>query len=158
MESKQGLNNVQRKMLDEIYTEQFEALAKPILQERAEGLKRLKLEVLKEEMEKKPVKDVLAKLTAARDAYQSASSYLLEHGLRISGYSRSSRDEDQLEFASSYDSVRHPKIAKYEQETRVIEERLATKKKEIRARVYGMDTTYAEVEKEITKELESITN
>lgn len=154
MEKKEGLNNVQRKMLDEIYTEQFEKLAEPIIRERREGLKRIKIAILKKESEKKPVKDVLAKAAAAREAYQAAAGYLVENGLRIKDFS--SRDEYSLDFASSYDSLTHPEIAEYETETRAIEERLATKKKEIRARIYGMDTTYSQVEEEINRELASI--
>ena len=152
MEKKTGLNNVQRKMLDEIYTEQFDKVTAPILQKRAEGLAKLKNEVLAEEAGKAPLKTAFAKINAAREAYESVEKYLQEQGLKFSAYRY--RDREGLEF-NTYSGIRHPKIAKYEDATREIEVKLANKKKEIRARIYGMDTTYEEVEKEISKEIAS---
>ena len=56
----------------------------------------------------------------------------------------------------SYDCVDYPAIRKFKEETYKIETKLAERKKEIRARIYGMDTTYEAVEKEIEKYISDI--
>lgn len=152
MEKKQGLSNVQRKMLDEIYTEQFDTLAKPIIYERREGRERIVAEIVKQELKTGPLKDVFDKMQAAYSAYEKAKPYLEKNGLKF--YDKP--DKPRLEIANGYSSIRHPKLKKYDDESTKIETRLATKKKEIRARVYGLDATYEEVEREIAKEIAGI--
>lgn len=151
MEKKINLNNVQRKMLDEIYMEQFDTLARPILQERQDGLERLKTEVLKSELEKNPMKSVMEKIRVAEMAVKAAGEYMQKNGLKIED--QNYRSKERILELNTYNGIRHPKILRYEEETHKIEAKLAKKKKEIRARVYGLDATYEQVEKEVSREL-----
>lgn len=154
MNKKEGLSSVQRKMLDEIYTEQFETITEPILRKREVGLDALRTEVLRDEAKKEPMKEVLAACIFAHKAIKKAEKYMEDNGLSLDhGFGR---DEVELRLDNSYRTVTHPRIAEYEEETSNIKISLAKKKKEIRARIYGMDTTYEEVEREIKKEIESI--
>ncbi len=151
MDKKVGLNNVQRRMLDEIYTEQFDKVSSTILNRRREGYQALSRKVLKEEADKAPLKTALVKFAEAYKAAKHIEDYLSDNGLRLDNRIY----EVELE-VSTYSGNTHPKLLKHSEETREIEIDLAKKKKEIRARIYGMDTTYEEVEKEISKEIASI--
>lgn len=138
-------------MLDEIYCEQFEKAVRPILLKRKEGYEALKVKVLKSELSKSPMKDVMKKLGDAYKAVKDVKDYMEENGLRLNN----SLYEQELTI-DSYRYLPNPTLSKYNDETNEIEQSLAKKKKEIRARIYGMDTTFEEVEREISKEIASI--
>lgn len=145
MKEKVGLNNVQRKMLDEIYTEQFDKIAGGILSLRTQEYEKLKLTVLRDERKKEPVKSILEHLESAEKLVEKHKNYFDDNGLR---FDNTIHKNDVT--ISRYDSILHPKLKAYSDKTREIEIDLAKKRKEIRARVYGLNTTYAEVEKEVS--------
>lgn len=153
MEAKKELNNAQRKMLDEIYCEQFDKISKPILGKRAEGLQKLKQEVLKEEIAKDPVKTSLKMLNDATKYIKKHEEHYNKMGLKLSS---SLPTSFSLEFQYGWKAEQHPKIQKYLEETAKIELDLANKKKEIRSRIYGMSTTYEEVDAEIREYIKGI--
>lgn len=144
MEKKTGLNNVQRKMLDEIYSEQFEKKKGAILGKREVEYKILADKVLAEEAKKAPLKEMLTAISVAFKLTEKNSEYMKLHGLNLDNRVY----ENKLEI-NTYGSYNHPSLEKHKVETRRIDQELAEKKKEMRARIYGMDTTYTEVEKEI---------
>ena len=131
-------------MLDEIYTDQFDKIASGILHERANGHSKLKIQVLKDERLKEPAKSILKHLQSACELMEKNKDYFQENGLRL----ENSLYKNDLSM-NSYDG-KHPKLYAYEQKTHEIEVELAKKRKEIRARVYGLNTTYEEVEKEVS--------
>jgi hypothetical protein len=151
METKTNLNNVQRKMLDEVYTAHFQTLAQNILQERNTEYKKLCEKVKEIETKKHKVK-LDAYLKVCKSMCDLDES-LRKEGLRVFRYSSSKPEQIEIEVNEAY---KYPLLAKHKDETRKIEEELSRKKKEIRARIYGMDMTYEQVEKEIAKEIASI--
>lgn len=138
-------------MLDEIYTEQFDKHVEPIFKARQEEQALLRLKVVESESRTPKVKDAIDKIIAAKEAFDGIEKYLERRGMRLSSEPRVAWLE-----INGYGDVRHPALQAHVEETRKIEVDLAKKKKEIRARVYGMDTTYAEVEREVARELASI--
>lgn len=154
MEAKKDLNNQQRKMLDEIYTEQFKKKEQRILEDRREGYQDLHKKVLKKERSSKNVKAVMDAATKFRELVLKHKEEFDEKGLTIDHYYRD--DKFDLKISDSYRSQTHPDLKAYQEETYVIEENLAKVKKEMRARIYGLNTTYEEVDKEIAEILKGL--
>lgn len=155
MEAKKDLNNTQRKMLDEIYTEQFKKKEQKILQDRQDGYRKLQAKVLKDETKSKNIKAILDAAEKFTALYKKHSGELEEKGLKIDNMPY--RDEAfSLKLADRYDNNTHPTLLAYKEETYAIEENLAKVKKEMRAKIYGLNTTYEEVDKEIGEILKGI--
>lgn len=158
MEVQKNLNNIQRKMLDGIYTEEFNTISNAILNKRKEAYEKLKSEIIKEESAKEPVKTLLKKAAEAKQAFAKAVPYMKERGLKLeSHYDYKDWGKLEIKGANSWsDSSVHPKLVEFRAETQRIELELAKKKKEIRAKIHGLNTTYEVVEREIKEELKSL--
>lgn len=154
MKVKTNLNNVQRKMLDEIYSKQFDELARPIMEERQRGLDKLTRKVLRDEQKKDPVKKVLKAWKEAVKLSKQYQTYFEDRGLSLSN---STYSEYELSF-KRYSNHEHPEILKYQAETDRIHAELVNRKKEIRARIFGMETTFEDVDAEIKKYIADITS
>ena len=150
MKPKEGLTAVQRKMLDEIYMEQFEKKADEILHPRKVEFEKLKNEVIDFEYSKGPLKEMIKALEKGYELMEQHKTYFKDNNITLDNYAH----KPKLKFGYGY--VSHPKLVAHEKKTREIEMDLATKKKEIRARIYGMSTSYDEVEKEISQFLSDI--
>lgn len=153
MKEVSGLNNVQRKMLDDIYMEQFDKIEREILEPIKRDFEKLKETVLREEIKKSPIKELYLALEKAHKLYKKNENYLNDNDMAFKeGYGY--KKEPVLEFGYGY--VRHPKIVAFHKKAKEKELELANKRKEIRARIYGLNTTYEEVSKEISAYLSSI--
>lgn len=154
MEPKKDLNNTQRKMLDEVYMEHFDAVAKRILNKRKDEYQKLEEELLKGAQKKysKEISDfnkMCIKMTElSRKIYEESG-----FEIQADGY----RSEIKYNFVIKFRSEsRHPKLQAHEEETDKIRLSLAQKKKEIRSRIYGLDMTYETIDSEIKKEIASL--
>lgn len=152
MEKKTDLNNTQRKMLDEVYMQHFDVVVHNIRDKRKSEYEKLKQSVKKEFMKKYAAK-ISAYEKAAAELWKLDEAMREDGGIRLFRYSSDKPSKVEVEISCSGDI---PTLEKYETETRKIEEELSRKKKEIRARIYGMDMTYEQVESEISRELASI--
>lgn len=157
MEAKKDLNNTQRKMLDEIYTEQFKKKERKILDDRQIGLRKVREKVLKDEAKSKNIKAILDAGNTFTKLVAKHTEELKAKGLKISNLPYRDEGKFELELKDRYnDDIEHPDIVAYKEETWVIEENLAKVKKEMRAKIYGLNTTYEEVDKEIGEILKGI--
>lgn len=154
MEVKKNLNNIQRKMLDQIYTEQFDKRSKAILQDREKGLAELQTKLIKQTLKNKDVKKMIEAGVAFYRLRNELSSTLAESGISVEGYlSR----EPYLTIHGGYRTTNEfPEITEYKAKTREIELNLSEKKKEMRAKIYGVAASYEEVDSEIKELLKDI--
>lgn len=157
MQPKKDLNNVQRKMLDQIYTEQFGKKEQAILATRAKEYDALQIKVLKKESLTPNLKKMLKCGEEYYKLLESNKSYLNENGLYVND-TVSKKPELTLSHSYSYNSSynKHPQLTAHTEETQRISIMLGEKKKEMRARIYGSSVSYDEVEKEITEILKGV--
>lgn len=141
-------------MLDEVYTDQYQKMSSAILDKRSRERKILSQKILNQERKNKDVGNLIEAIEKAQALYKKAVPYLESRGLRI----REVQDVD-FEFNTSYrNDITHPELMHFDDKTNEIEQKLAEKRKEIRARIYGMDTTYSEVEREVSAYLSDVAN
>lgn len=152
MTPKKDLNNVQRKMLDEIYTEQFDKIEHGILKLRVQEYEKLKDKVLETESKKEPLKTMLTHMEAGYKLWKKHEDDLRKMGIRFCDRP----DEPKLRIDYYNEDYTHPLLQAHKEKTHEIELDLAQKRKEIRARVYGMATTYEEVNKEVSEYISTI--
>lgn len=135
-------------MLDEVYMEQFDKLHKIESGKRATQRKDLENKILKEESQKSPIKGLLKSISEACEALKNAEEYLKSRGLSIN-HTSYFNDSHELTFSGRYSDNQHPEMRKFDEESEKLEVEWARRKKEIRARIYGMETTFEVVDKEI---------
>lgn len=157
MEVKKNLNNVQRKMLDQIYSEQFEFKRKSIMDAREAGLKELAKEVQKEVSAQPEVAAFLKAYKALQEQFKAIKPTLETEGVQISG--RFDANEPEVSEPSTYVYASRPensKVAAYNDRTQEISRELNEKKQIIRSAIYGMETDYESVKAEIEAVLSTI--
>lgn len=155
MEAKKDLNNTQRKMLDQIYSEEFEKKAQAILSKRQRDFEALKVKVLGKEKVSKDIKELIAVGKKYYDLLNACKDEMTTKGLNLSN---SIREVPTLSI-SDYrygDNTIHPELQAHKDETATISMQIAEKKKEMRASIYGMATSYTEVSEEVTKILNGV--
>jgi len=155
MEVKKNLNGMQRKMLDEIYTEQFKKREKTILDERERGKSILTDKLLKEFAKDKEVKAYLEAGKKFFELAQKLKPKFDKNGVSTSDYIT------KVPALSVYCGYRNdykvfPELNIYSEETIRIEGVLAEKKREMRAKIYGVEASYEEVDKEIKELLKDV--
>lgn len=144
MEAKKDLNNTQRKMLDEIYTKRFNEKIKPYRSKRHDQLETIRDNALEEAKKSKDVekfRELVAKTKALKDK-------LYQGGISV---------------YDSYDGVvkveiksNHPKVQSFNDETEKTLDTASEAQAEMRTRIYGLNTTYEEVDKEIAQILKGL--
>lgn len=155
MEVKRNLNNVQRKMLDQIYTEQFSQKERAILDKRDKGYEVLKAQILESERKSPANKAVLE---AGKKFYDLLTKNKGQLATKSLGFTQTIHSLPQLEFSYSYGNNGgiHPKLSAYSDETTRLRTELAHKKQEVRARIYGLATTFDEVKREVEAIIKTI--
>lgn len=157
MEAKKNLNNIQRKILDEIYTEQFDKREKFILDNREQELGKLQEKNLKVFAADKEIKKMVGAgelyfemVRKLREKMESKNVTIGETlstcpklGVKTYFYGRS-EDKD------------FPEVARHKKETRAIALTLGEKRKEMRAKIYGVSASYEEVDAEIKEILKDV--
>ena len=156
METKKNLNNTQRKMLDEIYTEQFKKISDGIIEKLKQEENGLKEKIRNDEYKNKLISDFILSNKETKKKYLKMSVYLKENGMSINNIylDREYQCEHNI-VLSTYGNV-HPRLRKFRDKREKMEIELAQKKKEIRGRIYGMSLSYDEIDSEISKYLKNL--
>lgn len=155
MEVKKNLNNIQRKMLDEIYSEQFKAIERESEQKRAKEKAKLEEKLLKDFAKNK---DVKAYLEAGKKFFELAQKLKPEfekNGVRSSDYI-SRPPVLSVEYGYRNDYKVFKELEAFNEETLRIDSTFAQRKREMRAKIYGLNTTYEEAEAEIKELLKDL--
>lgn len=155
MEAKKNLNNTQRKMLDEIYTSQFKKKEQVILKRRDEGMGVLQRAVLKKALTNKQLSPMINSLRKFRELYKTNKEYMDENGFHLTQMYDIGNVKLEVNY-KKYGELGNPELNAYHDETERIRDELETKRREMRARIYGLNVTYEEADKEIYALLESI--
>lgn len=156
MEVKKNLNNQQRKILDSVYTEQFDKVQQAMRDERAKGLAKVQTEVIKRLLKDKDVKKMMDAAATMHQLHRKLQKKLDGEGVYVDNMPS---NETYLKFGRRYyfaDCGTAPEVEEYEKKTREIELQFAEKKKEMRAKIWGASVTYEEAEAEIKELLKDI--
>jgi len=153
MEVKKNLNNVQRKMLDEIYTEQFQKRANLITVDREAGRRLLQTQLLTKEASNKKVKEMLEAGKKFFLLEQELRTELAANGVAVNPtLSR----QPELSINQYRSDGQYKELEDYQKATNAIELALSEKKKEMRAKIYGVAASYEDVDAEIKELLKDI--
>lgn len=155
MEAKKNLNNVQRKMLDEIYSEQFKAIEQATNNQRTKDRQKLEAKLLKDFAKNKDVKAYLEAGKKFFELAQKLKPVFNEKGVNTSDYI-SKAPELSVNYGWRNEYKTFPELEKFNEETIRIEGLFAQRKREMRAKIYGLNTTYEEAEAEIKELLKDI--
>lgn len=156
MEVKKNLNNVQRKMLDTIYLEQFEKREKVIKDERQAGLDKLNEKCLKSFKADKEVKKMLEAGKVYFELQEKLTPKMDAQGVSLTQRMSKTPNLEVRSRFYGYERKEFPEVTAYQEETTRIMLRLSEKKKEMRAMIYGVAASYEEVDKEIKELLKDI--
>ena len=142
MEPKTNLNNTQRKMLDTIMSERINKKVSAYRETRQDARKKLVKSELEKAKKSKEVKEV-------EKLYKDL--IIKEQALKDKGIKVSTKYDGSLEVSlgGRYDDTAPLPIEAFDIETRKMDERISEATTEVRARIYGMDTSYEEVDKEL---------
>ena len=142
MEPKTSLNNTQRKMLDTIFSERIQKKVQAYREKRS--LERAKL--AKSELEKAEKSKEVKELTKIYKDLKARKKALKEKGIKVS---TSYDGSITVELGGRYDDNAPFAIEAFDAETRKTDEKINESTTTVRARIYGMDTSYDEVDKEL---------
>ena len=164
MEAKKGLNNTQRKILEEIYVDKLKSDLKAVKSKRQSERDAFIKSVIDEELKAASVKRVKKALDNLVTTLEKDGWYLEERGIKVNGLPGYRDDGDlsrraakiQLELHSSYGERDNPMIQDYDEETLMVQARYEAANREIRAKIWGLDTSYEEIEKEVQAVLNGI--
>ena len=155
MEVKKNLNNVQRKMLDEIYSEQFKSIRREVLDKREKEYHLLEAKELKAFAKDK---DVKAYLEAGKKFYELRKK--LEPKFQENGIGTNEYISNIPELKTSYGYGtgynRLPALEAHKDETSRLESLFDQRKREMRAKIYGLNATYEEAEAELKELLKDL--
>lgn len=142
MEPKTNLNNTQRKMLDTIFQERIKKKVNLYRERRSEERKKLERQEFEKAKKSKEVKEI----EKLYKQFKTLKSELKNKGIKIS-----TKYDGSLEVSlgGRYDDTAPFSLEVFDAETRKVDEKINEAETEIRARIYGMDTSYEEVDKEL---------
>lgn len=165
METKEkNLNNVQRKMLDKIYSDVMDEKTRDYNNLRSDKRKEL-VKSLTDSVNQK-YKAKLKKLFDAMNIVGSLTAVLNEEG-----YTLKAKRPDGGEFYGSYiedlvksgntpffkvDSNKIPELKAFDEATKESQAKMVDLKNEIRADIYGLQITYSEIRAELDKKIEAL--
>ena len=156
MEAKKDLNNTQRKVLEEIYCEQVTVMLKDYKKSRSAEREKFVVSVIDNIKKTKKGKAVQAAIEKLKNAVEDAEQFFKEQGVNSYTFRDVSGLEIKLDSSYRYDETKNPDIRAFDEETAFTEERYDKVRQEVRAKIWGMNTTYAEIEKEVKSVLESL--
>ena len=129
-------------MLDTIFSERIQKKVQAYRERRS--LERAKL--AKSELEKAEKSKEVKEFIRLRKDFKAREKALKEKGIKIStGYD----DSVKVELAGRYDNNLPFALEAFDAETRKTDEKINESTTEVRARIYGMDTSYEQVDKEL---------
>lgn len=154
MEAKKNLNNQQRKMLDEIYTEQFNIKEQAILDGRAVEYEDLKKSILEREANRRSTKAVIQAGKKFFELLEGYKEELDSRGFNI--YQNYGVREIALRLNERYSATLNSELVAHQERTQAIRIELAQKKQIIRSAIYGTAISFDEVKAEIEAVLADI--
>lgn len=156
MESKKDLNNTQRKVLEEIYCQQVTTIINDYKRNRSVERERFvedTLDKIKKTSKGKAVQSAIDKLGTA---VEEAKQFFKEQGVSQYTFRNIGDLQIKLEDSYRYNDIKNADVRAFDEETVFTEERYDKVRQEVRAKIWGMDTTYAEIESEVKSVLASI--
>ena len=156
MEAKKDLNNTQRKVLEEIYCEQVTTMLKEYKHGRSAEREKFVIIVLDKIKKSSKGKAVQGAIDKLNKAVKDAEQFFKEQGVNSYTFRNVDDLEIKLDTSYRYDETKNPDIRAFDEETAFTEERYDKVRQEVRAKIWGMNTTYAEIEKEVKAVLESL--
>ena len=142
MEPKTSLNNTQRKMLDTIFSERIQKKVSAYREKRQQERAKLTKQELEKAEKSKEVKELI-KIYKDMKAREKA---LKDKGIKVS---TSYDGSIKVELGGRYDDNLPFALEAFDAETRKVDEKINESTTEVRARIYGMDTSYEQVDKEL---------
>lgn len=155
MEVKKGLNNTQRKLLDEVYTKQFKTRRKEIIDGRQQDLRKLEEKALKNFGKDKEIKKFLEVGKQFYELRKKLDKKLEENGVGVSQYV-SDIPELKLSYGYANNYQQMPELLEFKEETIRIENSLGDRETEMRSKIWGINLSYEEVEAEIKELLKNL--
>lgn len=156
MEVKKNLNGTQRKMLDEIYSIQFEKRANIIREQRKAGLDKLTTQSLRKFSGNKDIKKLLELGKQYYELSQKLGNDFSDNGVQLT---QTLNSVPHIEIRGRYYGSGYgqfPEVEAYSKETQDIELELGEKKREMRAKIYGVAASYEEVDSDIKSLLATV--
>lgn len=153
MQPKKNLNGIQRKMLDEIYSEEFKKKSEVILEARRVEYAKLQASLLAKESKSRDVKAMLDAGMKFYELSQKLKPELAAKGVYVENYTSG---VPRLSVNSYRADGKYPELEAHQNETYKVESALASKKREMRAKIYGVDASYEVVDAEIKELLKDI--
>ena len=152
MKNAKQMNNEQRKILNRIYTQRAEVLARNAKRELDEEVDKFKDEVKKAYAKKKG-----EKLLKEYEAISKRQENIMEE-LRKDGYTlKSSYHNDKMELDfNSYQNNNIKEIAEYIAKIDIKKERMDSLQDKITADIYGLEMSFDEMQSYLEKEIKNI--
>ncbi len=161
MEAKKDLNNTQRKVLEEVYLEQLKEMHQQYRRDRRDERDKTKDEVLEKLKNKSEFKKLQKAIVNLREAFKDSDKLLAEEGISlygVEGYRETPSEKAakiHLGWYSS-DADTNKTMQLFDAVTQETERKFASAKNEIRAKIWGLDSSYADIEAEVSAVLASI--
>lgn len=148
------LNNQQRKVLSKLYEKQFSSKAQELREKRQESFQEVRAK-LNSSIKDKDFQEY-AKAYAKVQELESVLKSRYQTGeieFESGGYSRN----PSLSYkTSSYNGSINPKLAKHNEETEKVMEKVEIAAQDAQTRIYGLDVTFEEIKKEIDSLLKGL--
>ena len=148
MEVKKDLNNTQRKILEEIYIDRVIKAKRDYEQKRVKDRKILCDNLLKNFLKTPSGKAIQKALNSLQLAIKNADEEIEKNKLERRGLN-TAFDVKMVLRSMPYDYDIHPDIKEFDLETNRRAEILNDIRNEVRAKVWGMDTSYQDIENEV---------
>lgn len=148
MEVKKGLNNTQRKILEEIYVNRVIRAKADYEQKRRAARVVFCEDLLKAFLKTQKGKSIQKGIENLQAAIKNASKEIEEACVEISGLR--SIFEAKIEIKSAlYERNKNPDVKEFDRETDRRIQMFDDARDEVRAKVWGMDTSYQDIENEV---------
>lgn len=144
------LNNQQRKVLSKLYEKQFAVKKQEIREERNQEFTKLK-EKLNSKLKDKDFQEYVKATETVKRLEKVLKDRYENTEVEFSTASYSSGPSLSVK-THSYDPARNPinpELAKFNQETNKVLEKVEVAEQEAQTRIYGLDVTFDEIKKEI---------
>ena len=159
MEAKTGLNNTQRKILEGIYVERLKEKQDTAINARQAQRKQFSKKVVAKALKDPAIRSV-------KKALENLATVLTKHESKLDGIGISEfpgyngtyaerAEKMKLYVRDRYDE-KHPELQEFDNETESLRDKYHKAIQEVRVKIWGMNVSYEEMEKEIDKVLASL--
>lgn len=148
MEVKKDLNNTQRKVLEEIYVNKVVRVKQDYEQKRRKDREALCDEVFRAFLKTPAGKAIKKAIDNIQSVIENNKEAINRESVCISGLNRAFDVNLSIEFAP-YSSRLHPVVKAFDQETNKRVLLFENVRDEVRAKVWGVNTSYQDIENEV---------